>query len=81
MSKLVIEGGRRLSGVIHIHGAKNSALPILAAAYLAQGPCEIENCPLLSDVQAAGKILQHLGCTVEREEHTMRADIHSMQNY
>ncbi|MBQ9964227.1 MAG: UDP-N-acetylglucosamine 1-carboxyvinyltransferase [Clostridia bacterium] len=74
MSKLVIEGGRRLSGVIHIHGAKNSALPILAAAYLAQGPCEIENCPLLSDVQAAGKILQHLGCTVEREEHTMRVD-------
>ncbi len=74
MSKLVIEGGRRLGGVIHIHGAKNSALPILAAAFLAQEPCEIHNCPLLSDVEAAGKILQHLGCTVERDGHTIRVD-------
>ncbi len=74
MSKLVIEGGRRLNGAIHIHGAKNSALPILAAAFLAEEPCEIRNCPLLSDVQAAGKILQHLGCTVEREGHIIRVD-------
>ena len=64
MARLIIEGGHRLNGAVHIHGAKNSALPILAATLLAHGVCEIENCPALSDVRAAGEILKHLGCTV-----------------
>ena len=81
MSKLVIEGEHRLNGVIHIHGAKNSALPILAAAFLAGEPCEIENCPLLSDVNAAGAILEKLGCRVCREGHTMRVDASQASGY
>ncbi len=74
MSKLIIEGEHRLNGAVHIHGAKNSALPILAATFLAEEPCEIENCPLLSDVHAALKILEHLGCRIERDGHTVRVD-------
>lgn len=74
MSRLVIEGQRRLSGTVHIHGAKNSALPILAALLLVDGQCEIENCPQLSDVAAAVAILEHLGCRVTREGHTVFAD-------
>ena len=50
MSKLFIEGCRRLSGAVTIHGAKNSALPILAASLMADGVSEIQNCPGLSDV-------------------------------
>ena len=59
MAKLVIDGGRRLEGTIHIHGAKNSALPILAATLLVNGVCEVSNCPALSDVRAATAILRH----------------------
>lgn len=66
MGRLVIQGERRLDGEVHIHGAKNSALPILAATLLAQGVCELHNCPALSDVRAAAAILRHLGCRVEQ---------------
>lgn len=71
MSRLLVEGGHRLGGAIHIHGAKNSALPILAATVLVPGTCEIENCPRLSDVHAASEILRHLGCRVNRSEHSI----------
>lgn len=74
MSRLLIDGGRRLNGFVHIHGAKNSALPILAATLLVPGVCEIENCPFLSDVNAAMDILRHLGCTVRRSGHTVSVD-------
>ena len=74
MTKLVIEGGHRLNGAVHIHGAKNSALPILAASVLVNGECHIENCPDLSDVAAAVAILRHLGCHVQREGHTVIVD-------
>ncbi len=67
MARLIIDGGRRLNGAIHIHGAKNSVLPILAATLLVPDTCELENCPALSDVQAASAILRHLGCTVRQD--------------
>ena len=81
MSKLIIEGAHRLNGAVHIHGAKNSALPILAAAFLAEEPCEIENCPLLSDVRAATAILEHLGCRVSRDGHTVCVDASQASGY
>ncbi len=81
MSKLIIEGEHRLDGTVHIHGAKNSALPILAATFLAEEPCEIENCPLLSDVQAATAILQHLGCRIKCEGHTVHVDASQADGY
>lgn len=74
MARLKIEGGHRLNGAIHIHGAKNSALPILAATFLAHGACEIDNCPALSDVRAAAAILRHLGCRVEQQGAVVTVD-------
>ncbi len=71
MTRLFIEGGHRLGGTVHIHGAKNSALPILAATVLTHGTCRIENCPQLSDVAVAVAILEHLGCAVTRDDHTV----------
>lgn len=62
MAKLYIRGGNRLSGEITLQGAKNSALPILAAALLVKGTSVLHNCPDLSDVRAAIKILRSLGC-------------------
>ena len=74
MSYLEIRGGVPLSGRLRVQGAKNSVLPILAAALLAPGQSVLHNCPRLSDVEATGKILRLLGCGVEREEKTLLVD-------
>jgi len=74
MDTYLIEGGKRLSGAIAVHGAKNSVLPILAATLLAAGQSEIHNCPELSDVAASIAILEHLGCIVKREGSTVTVD-------
>ena len=74
MGILRINGGRKLEGSVRIQGAKNSALPILAASILANGETVIHNCPDLSDVDAAIKILTHLGCLVSRENDAVYID-------
>ena len=71
MSKIIINGGNRLSGEVNIHGAKNSVLPILAATVLCSGESVIHNCPRLSDVDASIKILKHLGCKCTFENGTV----------
>lgn len=68
MEKLVIEGGKPLSGAIKIHGAKNAALPILAAGIMAEGTVVIENVPDLSDIHVMIGILRSLGCQAEYRE-------------
>ncbi len=65
--KLVIQGGRRLEGEIPVQGAKNSALPILAAAVLTGAETTLQNCPRLTDCDAALRILAALGCGCRRE--------------
>ena len=70
MANFLIEGENRIGGELPIHGAKNAALPILAAALLTRRSV-LHNCPDLSDVRAAAHILEHLGCTVEREGDTV----------
>lgn len=69
MQKFVIHGGRRLEGVVPVQGAKNSVLPILAAVLLCQEECILENCPRLSDVFAACRILSGLGCRCRIEQN------------
>lgn len=74
MEKLKIEGLHRLGGTVPVHGAKNSALPVLAATLLADGVSEIENCPDLADVRASADILRCLGCRVSYDDHCMTVD-------
>ena len=74
MQTITVCGGQRLHGEVIIHGAKNSALPLLAATLLVQGTSEIHNCPHLSDVRASMAILRHLGCRVWRQEDTVTVD-------
>ncbi|HZG88257.1 UDP-N-acetylglucosamine 1-carboxyvinyltransferase [Paenibacillus sp.] len=61
MEKLVIDGGRPLQGAVRIEGAKNAALPILAASVLAGGKVVIENVPNLLDIHVMLDILRSLG--------------------
>jgi len=64
LDRLEITGGERLSGEIRISGAKNAALPILAAALLAEGPVLLENVPHLNDVTTTVKLLRHMGVEI-----------------
>ena len=74
MSCYQINGGTPLRGRLAVQGAKNSVLPILAAALLAPGESVIHNCPDLSDVTATLDILRLLGCGVSREGDTVALD-------
>src|ERR1041385_4522535 len=65
MDKIVVEGGARLTGVIPISGAKNAALPLLAAALLPSGASTFKNVPQLADVRTMAKLLRMLGWTVD----------------
>ena len=68
MDKIVITGGRKLKGEIEISGAKNSALPILAAALLTDEESVIENVPDLRDIQTMLRLLRSLGAKVQFEQ-------------
>lgn len=65
MDKIVIEGGFPLKGTVSIGGAKNAALPILAATLLTSKKCRIKNVPPLKDVSTMLKILRYLGLKVQ----------------
>ncbi|HHT9119160.1 MAG TPA: UDP-N-acetylglucosamine 1-carboxyvinyltransferase [Candidatus Hypogeohydataceae bacterium YC41] len=66
MEKLVIEGGRRLHGRVSVNGAKNAALPIMAACILTHGISRIKGIPNITDVRLMVDLLRRLGLTVER---------------
>lgn len=79
MSKLLINGGKTLFGNVKIHGAKNSALPLLAATVLCKGNSVIHNCPNLSDVNASINILKHLGCKCKFLDNTVFVDANQIR--
>lgn len=79
--RLIIRGGVPLRGEISSQGAKNSALPILAAAVLCDSQVVLHNCPNLTDCDAAVDILRHLGCKVKRERDTVIIDPPGLLGY
>lgn len=64
MDKLIINGGRTLTGEVFISGAKNAALAIIPAALIIEGTCRIENLPDIDDVRVYIEILRGLGASV-----------------
>lgn len=83
MDKLIIHGGRRLEGEIVISGAKNAALPIMAASLLAKHPLVISNVPHLKDVTTMMELLGRLGVRLTVAEkmqiHMDARDVHSVE--
>ena len=71
MQKLKVTGGARLCGEVRASGAKNAALPILAASLLTADDLILDNVPQLSDIRTMGSLLQGLGMRVERDGETM----------
>ncbi|EXJ23500.1 UDP-N-acetylglucosamine 1-carboxyvinyltransferase [Alkalibacterium sp. AK22] len=77
MDKILVNGGRKLSGSVDIDGAKNAALPILAATVLAEtGQNTLNSVPLLSDIYIMKEVLTHLNLDVsfDEEKKQMRMD-------
>ena len=74
MENYIIEGGRKLEGEVTISGAKNAALPIIAATLLNPGISVIENCPDIHDVKIMLNILEQLGCKTKRENNKVIID-------
>jgi len=73
LDKIVVEGGVPLRGSVDVSGAKNAALPIIAATLLAEGDHAVRNVPDLADVRTLGRLLGHMGCQVERGAIDRRA--------
>ncbi len=85
MEKLIVEGGRQLSGEVRISGAKNAALPLIAATLLAPGKHILRNVPDLRDTRTFIRLMGELGVTSERNGNTVTLDstylVHAEASY
>ena len=70
-----IHGGARLVGEVHVGGAKNSVLKLMAASLLAVGKTTIANVPAIADVEIMSDLLRRLGCTVTHEGSLLTIDV------
>lgn len=80
-TRLVIQGGRRLSGQVAVSGAKNSALKLMAASLLAPGKSVLRNVPDIQDVRTMREVLEYLGATVTFADGTMTIDTTNVQSH
>lgn len=80
MDKFLIQGGTKLEGEVRISGAKNAALPLLAATILADTPITLTNVPNLKDVNTLVQLIAGLGVDITYEGETVKADTSSLNN-
>jgi UDP-N-acetylglucosamine 1-carboxyvinyltransferase len=80
MEKLIVEGGIPLRGSVRISGAKNAALPLIAATLLAPGRHRLGNVPNLRDTRTFLKLMENLGVQHEREGDVLTIDSTHLRN-
>ncbi|UCG32434.1 MAG: UDP-N-acetylglucosamine 1-carboxyvinyltransferase [Phycisphaerales bacterium] len=80
MDQFIINGGSRLRGQVEVAGAKNAALPIMAACLMCDGSVTLRNVPQLADVEHMATLLRKLGLTVTRDGHTVRLTVQDEMN-
>ena len=68
MDKLIIEGGNTISGLVNVHGAKNSALPIIVSSLLSEKTLKLSNVPNVVDVLNLIKLLKNYGVKIEHKK-------------
>lgn len=74
--RMVIRGGKKLSGTVCVQGAKNAALPVMAASILLKGQTlKLERVPNLYDIHTMSALLRHLGAEVTFIDHTMTISV------
>jgi len=81
MAFFVINGQRKIEGEMTVQGAKNGALPLLAASVLVRGKTVLSGCPQLTDITAAANILTYLGCKVITDGDVMCVDSDSAAGF
>lgn len=74
MQKILVRGGRPLSGLVNVSGSKNATLPVMTAALLGEGTTLLDNVPDLQDIRTMAKVLQTLGASVTHENHQLSID-------
>jgi len=67
MEKFIIEGGERLIGTVTVSGAKNAALPLMAASLLCEGENTFTNVPNLKDIDTFKELLAYMGCEISHD--------------
>ena len=72
MDTFVIQGGKRLRGKLHVGGAKNASLPLMATALLTDEPVVLDDVPDLADVRNMAKLLGTLGCDIQYDPENSR---------
>ncbi len=80
MHRIIIEGGKELSGEVKISGSKNSAVALVPAAVLCDEEVTIANVPNISDIEALDEILNFLGAKVTRKEDIIKIDSKDVEN-
>jgi len=78
VDRLVIDGGRPLSGEVRVSGAKNAALPLLCASLLTPEPLVLTNVPHLNDVRTMQTLLAQMGVGVDTRDADARCRIHRL---
>jgi UDP-N-acetylglucosamine 1-carboxyvinyltransferase len=81
MDKIVIKGGKPLNGSVKVSGAKNAALPIIAACLLTGGSHQLENVPHLRDIETIKSIMSKLGVVFRDEEGTLEVNSDDLQGH
>ena len=77
-----VEGGNAIGGGVHVSGAKNSALKLMAATLLAPGKTTLQNVPDISDVHVMGKVLKGMGATIDVvDRHTLEIDTTNVDSW
>lgn len=78
MEEIIVRGGKQLEGTVHIEGAKNAVLPILAATLLAEeGTSTLSNVPILSDVFTMNQVIRYLNTDVEFNEEAKEIKVNA----
>jgi UDP-N-acetylglucosamine 1-carboxyvinyltransferase len=67
MDKIIVQGGKRLTGEVTVSGSKNAALPVLISSLLTAEPCRYQRVPNLADIHTTLKLLGGLGVKIDRE--------------
>ena len=81
MDKIIIEGGKPLKGTVKISGAKNAALPIIAACLLTGGWHRLHNVPHLKDIQTTKRIMSKLGVVFRDDNNTLEVNSDNLRSY
>ena len=81
VDKFVIHGGKKLRGTVRASGAKNASLALMPATLLASGEYKLHNTPILRDVVTMSRLLETMGLTIRRDDHTLTIDSSTVTSF